>query len=110
VTATKAPPEPPPAQNKAPTITLVLAQGNGTFSAPASIALRATVSDSDGKIRQVRFYSGSTLIGSDTNGPSFSLTWRNVSAGKYSITAAATDDAGATTRSAVLEVAVYNSR
>jgi hypothetical protein len=105
VTVTGGTTAPPPA-NKAPTITLTLAQGTGTFTAPASISLRATVGDSDGTVRQVRFYSGSTLIGSDTNGPGFTTTWRNVSAGRYSITAVATDDDGATTRSAVLLVTV----
>src|SRR5262249_52543388 len=44
------------------------------------------------------FYAGSTLLGSSSSRP-YQLAWSNVPVGVYSLTAVATDDAGATTTS-----------
>ena len=107
VNATSAPaPVPAPTPNLAPSIALTSPSSGATFTTRESITLRAATSDKDGKIRQVRFYAGSTLIGSDSNGPTYSFTWRNADPGKYSLTAVATDDDGATTRSVAVSVTV----
>ena len=92
-----------PTANQPPTVSLT---ANGTtFPAPASIGLTATASDADGTIAGVDFYSGTTLIGSDTTSP-YTFTWSNVPAGAYSLTAVARDNGGATTTSSARSVTV----
>ena len=46
----------------------------------------------NGTVAAVEFYAGSTLIGSDTSAP-YSMSWNNVPAGTYSLTAVARDSA-----------------
>jgi hypothetical protein len=79
-----------------------------TFVAPASISVMATASDTDGIITRVDFYSGTTLLGSDTMAP-YEFTWNNVAAGTYVLSAAATDEDGAHAQSAGVSVTVTNS-
>ena len=86
------------ASNQPPTVAITSPQSGATFTAPASITINATASDSDGSIARVEFYNGSTLLGSDTSSP-YSFTWTNVPAGNYSLTARAFDNAGASTTS-----------
>ncbi len=71
-----------------------------SLSAPASgtvgvaVALAATAADTDGSIARVDFYSGATLVGSDTTAP-YTLAWTPTAAGTFSVTARATDNGGA---------------
>ena len=53
----------------------------------------------------MEFYQGTTLIGSDTTNP-YGITWNNVPAGSYSLTAVARDDEGVTAASAAITVTV----
>jgi len=62
------------------------------------VALSASASDFDGSVTTVAFYNGSALLGTDTTSP-YTFSWNNVPPGDYSLTAIATDDAGATTTS-----------
>lgn len=93
-------------QNVAPTISLTAPVANTNFAAPASLTINATASDTDGRVTKVEFYNGNTLLGTDTISP-YTFTWNNVSAGKYSITAKATDDQASVTTSAAVSVSVY---
>ncbi len=102
-TAGTAPPPPPP--NAAPTVSITSPANNSTFTAPATIAIAATASDSDGSISRVDFYSGATLLGYDATSP-YQFSWSGVPAGSYSITARAYDNAGATATSASVAVTV----
>jgi regulation of enolase protein 1 (concanavalin A-like superfamily) len=97
-----------PAANQLPVVSLTAPADGATFTAPATIAIGATASDSDGAITRVDFYQGSTLIGSDATSP-YGLTWTNVPAGAYSLTARAVDNAGATTTSLARSVTVTSS-
>lgn len=78
-----------------------------TYNAPATIPLSVKASDMDGTITKVSYYHESTLIGTTTSAP-FSYTWNNVPAGKYSITAVATDSGGASTTSTPVSITVNN--
>ena len=94
----------PPA-NVAPAVSITAPANNASFTAPATISITATATDSDGTIANVQFYNGSTLLGSDGTSP-YSISWTNVAAGNYTITAKATDDDGAVTTSAAISIKV----
>ncbi|MES2296715.1 MAG: Ig-like domain-containing protein [Pseudomonadota bacterium] len=104
VTTTSAPVLVTVGSNAAPTITLANGTPAGAI-APATVNLSATASDSDGTIAQVEFFNGEALIGRSTSAP-FSFNWINVDAGSYAITAKATDNLGASSSSAPLNVLV----
>src|SRR5262249_47723622 len=53
------------------------------------------------------FYANSTLLGTSTSAP-YGITWSNVSAGTYSLTAVATDNGGAITTSGAVSITVNN--
>jgi phosphatidylserine/phosphatidylglycerophosphate/cardiolipin synthase-like enzyme len=94
----------PPA-NVSPTVSLTSPAGGTHFTAPASIAISASATDSDGTVAKVDFFAGTTLIGTATTAP-YAVTWTSVPAGTYSLTAVATDNAGAATTSAASSVTV----
>ncbi len=95
----------PPPPNAAPTVAMSAPAAGASFTAPASIPLAATASDSDGTVARVEFLSGSTVLATDTTAP-FGHTWSGVPAGTYSVTARAIDDKGAATTSAARSVTV----
>ena len=94
--------------NVAPTVSITSPTSGATYTAPASITISASASDSDGSIASVAFYQGTTLLSTDTSSP-YSYTWSSVAAGTYSLTAVATDDDGATTTSSAVSVTVNAS-
>ena len=94
---------PPP--NQPPTVSLTSPANNATFTAPASITIAANAADSDGTVAKVDFYNGATLLGTATASP-YSITWSNVAAGSYSLTAKATDNSSASTTSAAVNITV----
>jgi chitinase len=91
--------------NTPPTVSLTAPASGATFPAPASITLTANAADANGTVSKVEFYQGSTLLGTDTSSP-YSFSWTGVAAGTYSLTARATDNAGAATTSATVTVTV----
>ncbi len=93
--------------NTPPTVNLTAPANNASYTAPASINLTASASDTDGSIAQVKFFNGTTLLGTDANGADgYSYTWSNVPQGSYSLTAKATDNLGLVTTSAAINVTV----
>jgi hypothetical protein len=95
-------------RNIPPTVNLTSPANGATFNAPASVNINANANDSDGTIARVEFYAGANLLGTDTNAP-YSFAWNNVAAGSYTLTAKATDNLGATTTSAPVNIAVNSS-
>jgi chitinase len=91
--------------NQAPSVSITSPASNASFTAPASITIQATASDADGSVARVEFYNGGTKLGESTASP-YTYTWSNVAAGTYSLTARATDNAGAVTTSATVSVTV----
>src|SRR6185436_7920485 len=91
--------------NTPPSVSLTAPASGSSFIAPATIALSATASDSDSGIARVEFYSGSTLIATDTTSP-YSYTWSGVASGPYTLTARAIDNDGASTTSAAAAITV----
>ncbi|MFA6984817.1 MAG: Ig-like domain-containing protein [Arenimonas sp.] len=91
--------------NAAPTVSLTSPSSGASATAPASFSLAANAADSDGSIASVAFYSGSTLLGSDSASP-YTWEYSSVPAGSYALTAKATDNAGAVTTSGTVNVSV----
>ncbi|MEJ7577731.1 MAG: Ig-like domain-containing protein [Pyrinomonadaceae bacterium] len=98
--------------NQVPTVSLVSPTNNASFAQPTTINLQAQASDADGSVVKVEFFQGSTKLGEDAtvdaNGL-YNFTWSNVAAGNYSLTARATDNAGATANSSPVNITVSNA-
>ena len=97
------------APNKSPTVSLTSPTSGATFAAPATITLTANASDPDGTIARVDFYEGVNLLGTRTSAP-YSITWNGVTAGSYSLTATAVDNAGASKTSSKVSVTVTGAK
>jgi Bacterial Ig domain len=91
--------------NQPPSVALTAPANNATFAAPATMNLVATAADPENRMARVEFYSGSTLLGSDTTSP-YSYSSASVPAGTYTLTAVAFDQDGNQTRSAPVTVTV----
>ncbi|MEH0165831.1 Ig-like domain-containing protein [Roseateles microcysteis] len=88
-----------------PSVTLTSPAAGNTYLAPASISLSADASDAGGSISKVEFFAGATKVGESTTAP-YAITWSNVPAGTYSITAKATDNTGVSATSTAVGITV----
>jgi subtilisin family serine protease len=98
---------PPPVDTTPPTTSITAPTGGATLSGTATIS--ANAADNVG-VSRVEFYSGTTLLGTDTTSP-YSFAW-NTSAvlnGAYSLTTKAFDAAGNSATSAAVSVTVSNT-
>ena len=93
------------APNVPPSVSITSPADGATFTAPATLTVSASASDSDGSITSVAFYANGAPIGTATSAP-YSVAWSNVSAGSYTLTAVATDNAGSATTSVAVAVTV----
>lgn len=91
--------------NVAPTVSLTWRASGASGTQGNAITLSATAADSDGTVARVDFLDGGTLIGTATAAP-WSMTWNNAAVGTHSLSARATDNAGASTESASVSVRV----
>lgn len=89
--------------NQAPTVSLAAASSSVMVN--SALALTATAADADGSVAKVEFFQGSTKLGEDTSAP-YQLSWTPATTGSVSLTARATDNAGATATSAAASVNV----
>ncbi len=94
--------------NSLPTVSITSPTNGATSIAPATIALKASATDSDGSISKVEFYNGVTLLGTVTTGP-YTYNWNAVLAGTYTITAKAYDDLNAVTTSTPVTITVNSN-
>ena len=90
-----------------PSCVITAPHSNAYFQAGTDVTINVYSSGAGGTytasvISKVDFYNGTTLIGSDATGTSntFSIVWSTVPAGTYTLTAKATDAAGAISTSA----------
>ena len=72
----------------APSITLDTPLNGASFTAPASIALSATVTTNGYDVSTVNFYNGAALIGSALT-PPYTYSWNDVGAGTNALSAKA---------------------
>jgi hypothetical protein len=76
-----------------PTVNITNLLNNATFSAPANVTIRASVSDSDGSVTNVQFLVGANVLTNVGTAP-FSGTTNNLAAGNYTLSAIASDNNG----------------
>jgi len=75
------------------------------FDKLSPVTIDAIASDPDGSVSKIEFYNGSVKLVELTSTP-YTYTWKDVAAGKYSITAVATDNLNDTTISSPVEFEV----
>ena len=92
-------------QNATPAVAMISPTENTCYTEPATIAISASASDSDGSVALVEFFQGVAKIGEDNAAP-FTLSWSGVLQGSYALLAVATDNLGAKATSAVVNVTV----
>lgn len=91
--------------NNPPVVSLVKPTSGANFPARSAITLEADASDSDGTITRVSFWASGRYLGAVNKAP-YTLDWRNVSAGVYSLRAIATDNYGWKTESSKVVISV----
>jgi len=87
--------------NAAPKATLTVS--NGVVTAPATVTLTAVVTDTDGSVTKVQFYSGSSMLTEVTSAP-FTYNYPITTAGTYNFSAVAIDNLGASGASNTVQV------
>ena len=91
--------------NAAPTVALSSPTSGLNLGLGNNVLIAAAANDSDGSVASVQFFANGISIGSVSTAP-YSLSWKPASAGVYSLTAVATDNAGNSTTSAAASVTV----
>lgn len=94
-----------PSINTAPGVTLTSPTANAAFIAPATVQVTANATDLNGTVTRVEFYSGGTLLFTDTTA-SYGMTWASLPAGVYTVYARAYDNQGASSTTAPVRFTV----
>ncbi|PYI88019.1 MAG: hypothetical protein DME26_04345, partial [Verrucomicrobia bacterium] len=94
--------------NSPPTIVITNPADGASFFVGTDVTITADARDSDGVVSRVDFFAGSTLLSTiaPVTANPVSITWSDASVGNYVLTAKATDNNGAMTVSAPINIAV----
>ena len=95
-------------QNQPPVVSLTSPTNSAYYLGPSSVTLTASASDADGSVTNVNFYVDGTKLGQATTTP-FTIAWSSPSVGGHVVSAVATDNLGASTTSAQVNVSVYDA-
>ncbi len=93
-----------PVANNPPLVSITSPTNGASFAAGTSVTIEATASDSDGTVTNVEFFDGTTSLGAVSSSP-YSVTV-HLGTGSHTLTAVATDNAGAATTSQAITVNV----
>ena len=91
-----------------PSVSIAGLASGDSFSQGANLPIQALVINNTNPISQVAFYQGTQLLGAATGG-SGGITWSNVPAGSYILTAVATDSTGLSVTSNPVNFAVVST-
>ncbi len=94
----------PPQADQPPTVSIASPTNDASFTAPATVAINADANDSDGSVTNVSFFDGTSILGQTNNTP-YTVT-AIFGAGNHALTAVATDNAGLSTTSSVVNISV----
>ena len=95
-------------RNAAPAVTLTAPVDGQVGTVGAPVTLSATASDSDGTVASVAFLVNGAVVATDASAP-YSASWVPATSGTYSITARATDNAGAVTTSSTATITIVTA-
>jgi hypothetical protein len=105
----------PPPTNQPPVVRWESPPAGSVFSPPAFVRLAAFATDIGGAVSRVEFFEGPNSLGLGTAGLGISnatpnnlytIVWSNMPAGPYFLSALATDNLGATSRTPPVPIAV----
>ena len=88
-----------------PSVKITAPAGGATFRSGTSVTLAADARDPDGNVTQVDYYEGTNWLASSGTARFIAL-WPKVPIGEHSLLAVATDNDGATTVSAPIQITV----
>jgi cytochrome c553 len=91
--------------NQAPAARFANLSDGNTFTASANLTIEVDAYDADGGVRRVAVFADSTKLGEDTSAP-YRVSWEDVPAGTYTLTARAVDEEGRSGSSAPVEITV----
>ena len=89
--------------NVPPTVSLTQPPANSYLALPATVHLAASASDADGTVVKVEFFSDGIKVGEAASAP-YTYDWSMTTLGTVVLTARATDNLGASTTSAPVQV------
>lgn len=93
--------------NNPPAVAIMSPANDATFTAAAMVMIEVDASDDDGSVAQVQIFDGASLLRTLTSIPYSIMT--NFPAGNHALTAVATDDLGASSTSAVVNIVVTSA-
>lgn len=88
------------AVNVPPSVTITNPPNGEVLSAPASLTLGATATDSDGSVTNIQFFQGTTSLGNVPSAP-YAKSLTGLAAGSYTFSAVASDNGGLTATNSV---------
>jgi chitinase len=91
--------------NQAPIVAITAPVAGAQIQAGSNLQITASANDADGAVSNVEFFRNGIRIARDTRAP-FAVTWSNVPAGTYTLTAIATDNARSATTSSAISITV----
>jgi glucose/arabinose dehydrogenase len=91
--------------NQPPTVNLTAPAPGSTLTVNTAVTVSADAADSDGTVTQVSFFANGQSIGTDATSP-YSIQWTPSATGSQTLTATATDNAGALGHSSPVNVTV----
>ena len=84
-----------------PSISITSPTNGSVFTAPATIPLAATASETGGSVANVEFFNGATALGTVSTAP-YTTTAQNLGVGDYTLSAVATDAGGLTATNSIV--------
>jgi len=78
-----------------PSISFITPANKSSYTEGSNIEFAVSASSSNGSLSNVKFYNGTTLLGTDNTSP-YSYIWSDIPAGNYLIKAVVTDNQGNT--------------
>lgn len=92
----------PPLPNMPPSVSITNPLNAAVLSSSANVTINASATDTDGSVTNVQFFDGAVALGNDATSP-YSVATR-LAPGVHTLTAVASDNRGATTTSAAVNV------
>jgi hypothetical protein len=89
--------------NNRPAVALKAPKNGSVYSSGEPITLSANANDTDGSVTKVEFFYNNISLGVDTTA-AYTFNWNDVPPGTHTVTAVATDNAGATATSTAVTV------